>query len=443
MRNVIVVRAILALAAAAGAVSPDIARGLVIRAVAIDRDTPSRLVVAVSGTGLIRSVDSGRTWASAGPGIVGEVWAMTSAGSGVFFAATDSGVYRSLDGAATWSRVFAGGPDYSIAAAPSSDLVVYAAGPQGLVRSFDRGETWTPGGLGLPAGSQFLGVDAASASIAYAVSGAGLFRTEDAGASWVQTPFPLPVFGIGGVLTAAFDPRRTGTLYVSHVICAFGCITRLLSTSDGGQTQGEILASSRIPSVSVDDASVLFASTLSELRRSRDGGATFETVGAEIPIESGASPFPIPILVSSPRSPLTIAATSTGQLWATEDRGTTWRRLAEPGALCDPSPGVLCLGAGRFRVTAEFRAGDTVPASAFPVAITSDAGAFWFFSPNNLEVVVKIVDGRAFNDRFWVFIAGLSDVAYTVAVTDLETGAIRSYVNAPGELASRSDTNAF
>jgi photosystem II stability/assembly factor-like uncharacterized protein len=429
---------ILALGAWIG--SPAVSSGLVIRAVAIDRDEPSHLVVSVAGKGLVRSEDSGRTWLPAGSGISDEVTAIVSAGAGTLVAGTKSGVYRSLDGGTTWTHVLAAGAAVALAAAPSSDSVLYATGDFVFARSIDRGATWTTGAPGLPSRMPFLGVDAADPSTVYAVASGVLFRSRDAGSSWAPTPFPLPTYGLGGVSGAAFDPRRPGTLYAVDVICGLGCVAELLSTTDGGETQSQVWNSSRIPSVSVDDASTLFASTLTELLRSRDGGASFERIGSEIPFEVGSSPFPITILVSSPRSPMTVAATSTGQLWASEDHGSSWRRLAETGSLCDVEPVLLCLGGGRFRATVHF---GTSNDSAFPIRMTSDAGGFWFFSPNNVEVVVKVVDGRAFNGRFWVFVAGLSDVRYVVTVTDLETGAVREYVNAAGELASRSDTAAF
>jgi hypothetical protein len=54
-----------------------------------------------------------------------------------------------------------------------------------------------------------------------------------------------------------------------------------------------------------------------------------------------------------------------------------------------------------------------------------------------------VVDGRAFNGRFWVFYGALSDVEYTINVTDTETGAGRAYFNPSGQLASVADTAAF
>jgi hypothetical protein len=57
--------------------------------------------------------------------------------------------------------------------------------------------------------------------------------------------------------------------------------------------------------------------------------------------------------------------------------------------------------------------------------------------------MVKIVDGRAVNGRFWFFYGSLSNVQYTITVTDTVTGAVKTYQNPSGNLASVADTSAF
>ena len=75
--------------------------------------------------------------------------------------------------------------------------------------------------------------------------------------------------------------------------------------------------------------------------------------------------------------------------------------------------------------------------------LTSDTGGFWFFDASNTELMIKILDGRALNGHFWVFAGALSDVGYTITVTDTQTGKSKVYRNAPHQLASRADTTAF
>ena len=75
--------------------------------------------------------------------------------------------------------------------------------------------------------------------------------------------------------------------------------------------------------------------------------------------------------------------------------------------------------------------------------MTTDTGYFWFFSSNNVEIVIKAVDGRPVNGFFWVFYGALSDVEYTITVTDTVTGLVKPYSNMQGHLASVADTSAF
>jgi hypothetical protein len=53
----------------------------------------------------------------------------------------------------------------------------------------------------------------------------------------------------------------------------------------------------------------------------------------------------------------------------------------------------LCLSNGRFSVTASFRVASTDTATlATAVSLTGDSGYFWFFGPNNVELVVKVLN---------------------------------------------------
>lgn len=116
---------------------------------------------------------------------------------------------------------------------------------------------------------------------------------------------------------------------------------------------------------------------------------------------------------------------------------------AAGAAECPPDETRLCLQEGRFQVQVSWTDHDGNSGEGQACGITGDTGAFWFFSPANLEVMIKVLDGRAVNGHFWVFYGALSDVRYTITVTDTATGAERTYANAPGQLASRADTDAF
>lgn len=118
-------------------------------------------------------------------------------------------------------------------------------------------------------------------------------------------------------------------------------------------------------------------------------------------------------------------------------------RSTAPGCGGDPET-TLCLQDLRFALTLDWRdprSGDT--GTGHPVDLTGDTGAFWFFDPDNLEMMVKVIDGRPVNDHFWLFYGSLTDVEFTLTVTDRETGVERIFSKEPFVFGSEGDTTAF
>jgi hypothetical protein len=72
-----------------------------------------------------------------------------------------------------------------------------------------------------------------------------------------------------------------------------------------------------------------------------------------------------------------------------------------------------------FGVALEFEhpAGSGLVNPAHGVGLTPESGYFWFFNPVNAEVTVKILDGRAVNGRYWVFLSSMTDRKFTATVT--------------------------
>ncbi len=112
---------------------------------------------------------------------------------------------------------------------------------------------------------------------------------------------------------------------------------------------------------------------------------------------------------------------------------------------CVPGPAVLCLLGGRFRVEATWRDAQGDAGAGMAAGCPADgSGLFWFFSPDNWEMMVKAIDGCAVNQRYWVFLAATTDVGYTLTVTDTRTGAMQRYENPYGHAAPAvDDTSAF
>lgn len=111
---------------------------------------------------------------------------------------------------------------------------------------------------------------------------------------------------------------------------------------------------------------------------------------------------------------------------------------------CVADATTLCLNDDRFRVGVRWEAGNK-SGSGKAVKLTGDTGYFWFFSENNVEVVIKVLNGCSIGEgAYWVFIGGLTDVRVELEVEDVESGESKTWVNEAGNLfVPVIDTEAF
>ncbi len=98
---------------------------------------------------------------------------------------------------------------------------------------------------------------------------------------------------------------------------------------------------------------------------------------------------------------------------------------------------------GRFRAELDWSDSQGNSGRGRAAALTQEAGYFWFFRSGNVEVVLKVLDARALNGCFWVFGGSMSNVGYTISVTDTETQELGTYVNPQGQFSNIGDTFAF
>ncbi len=131
-----------------------------------------------------------------------------------------------------------------------------------------------------------------------------------------------------------------------------------------------------------------------------------------------------------------------------EDIG--WSLLSGPGG-CTPGATTLCLPASdRFQVTVDWSTaqgggqsgtGNAIPLD--PISITK-GGIFAFTDLQNPEFLVKVLDGCAINNRWWVFFAATTNVGFTLTVTDTDTNQTVVYTNPDQNPANAvTDTQAF
>jgi hypothetical protein len=107
----------------------------------------------------------------------------------------------------------------------------------------------------------------------------------------------------------------------------------------------------------------------------------------------------------------------------------------------------LCLNT-RFAVTGKWRTNPTpgtpTDGNAQVVGSNTTSGVFWFFSADNWEVMLKVINGCGLNNRYWYFSAATTNVFYRIEVIDVLRGEQKIYFNYPGPPAPAvTDTSAF
>jgi hypothetical protein len=108
--------------------------------------------------------------------------------------------------------------------------------------------------------------------------------------------------------------------------------------------------------------------------------------------------------------------------------------VAESAFTVVPAGPVLSLRQGRFLVRAEWSAPGFGQGSAQAMPLTDESGYFTFFNANNVELIVKVLNGCPVNQRYWVFMAGLTNVGVTIFVEDTLTGHQEIYSNPVGQV---------
>jgi len=125
--------------------------------------------------------------------------------------------------------------------------------------------------------------------------------------------------------------------------------------------------------------------------------------------------------------------------------GGTFSDSGSTGCHNPPDAASLFLHQGRFAadvVWRDFDGNHGIGRAGAPAA--DGSGLFWFFSPQNWELLVKVIDACALNHRFWVFAAATTNVGYSLSVTDTLTGRTARYENPLGRRSPAiTDTSAF
>ncbi|MGH9362848.1 MAG: Calx-beta domain-containing protein, partial [Thermoanaerobaculia bacterium] len=102
---------------------------------------------------------------------------------------------------------------------------------------------------------------------------------------------------------------------------------------------------------------------------------------------------------------------------------------ATPGP-CLETGGAICINNDRFLVEVDWRtATNSGIGTGVPLSFAPDSGVLYFFSPSNLEMLIKVLDACPLNNRYWVFFAATTNVEFTLTVTDTKVGKVKTYFN--------------
>ena len=399
-----------------------------------------------------RSLDGGTTWQSYGLNPPYGLYAVTAGATSTVYVGGSSGdngaVLSSVDAGAHWalastipnpnegfapSAVIIG----SLFGDPTNSAVVYA-GIRHIVaftglnefetfeRSADGGHTWNA--TTLPVGtyqSVDLAIDPENASVLLAAVSGGIFdepqavyRSADSGISWTTVnSLPSPIYSV------RFDPRASNVAY------ALGT-GGFYESTDGGVTFA-IVSSSFADGfrlvVSPTHSGRFFAiggNYGNDVLASVDGGVTWSPLGEGLP----------------PQGLWDLAIDSNGtHLYAASTSGVYVLNINHTLTLNAAHPFTITLTAtdqrtGRTGAGAATKANDLWGYFSVP-AITGN--------PNNPEVFVKMLDGTALNGSYWFFYGGLTNLQYTLTVTEVATGHQKTYTNPAGSECGGSDTAAF
>jgi hypothetical protein len=381
------------------------------------------------GGSIFVSPDGGRTFLKNARDFGMAVTSIVQDSAAVLYAATPENISRSDDGGATWQVTDSSPPRYigPLLADPTSPGLLYAGTTDGVYRSIDSGTNWALLSTGLAHSSvTSLAISSDGRVLRAATAGAGVFELD----LQVVAPSCVPTY---------------------HRLCFLGdryAVELSARKGDGPSNPGLAHALG-------DRAgyfSLPFATgdpDLPEVAVKILPDGTFGAPGAPF-FYSSLTTLPYVLRVTDTVTGRTETYTSHPDAplcgGASLPFGESGSQAAQRSAPAEPAGSLSLLG-GRFTVTLQARrandgrtadgvlvaSGDVYGIFSLP-AITGDA--------TFPEVVVKMIDARSFAGAFWFFQSSLTNLDYTLTVTDSVTGAVRTY-GSGAPFCGDADTAAF
>lgn len=343
-----------------------------------------------------------------------------------------------------------------------TEVAAVTAFAQGIGVSQDDGRTWTSTrGHGIPSGDTSPTVARLARSPIHPdrvyLGGRSLNTSPDGGHSWQPVAVRSssdPTLNIVDVAVSPVDDREIWTLWKDgkvYVSADTGSTWQERSPPGGSRAGLRISAGAAKRTA----YALLSGTTGARLFRTRDGGLTWDDISRDLP------EVVLNAVLADPRAPGRLLVATDAGVALSPDEGETWQDASAglPGTVvfdlcldpisgrlaaatygrgvwelkspqpCTPGGTALCLNANRFKVEVAWQTPDGKTGTGVPVALTTDSGYFWFFAASNVELLVKVLDGCGFNQHYWVFAGGLTNVQTLLTVTDTATGAVKTYAN--------------
>ena len=293
---------------------------------------PPQGVLEVSGNGAA-FVNAGlNASTSANVGNLGITAVAASSDGMMVIISASSGSYRSADGGATWKPTATALPSaIALAVDPVNSSNAYAIGPSGeFFLSSNGGVNWLPvaGPQNLqvyqaPQGPASIAINPQNPATLYVCSNGNVYRSADSAQSWqlLSIPFASGPSGQYPVSDFALAASQPNVLYVTastEYVAA-----PLFTSTDGGSTWtagANVNAPSSTAVLSVDPtnpSTVWVAATDGTVKKSTDGGVTFQTITA-----LGSNPK-VSVAID-PANPMRVYAATYTNVFETSDGGTTW-----------------------------------------------------------------------------------------------------------------------
>ncbi len=307
------------------------------------------ILVGTIGQGVMMSADDGAGWtrASVGQGMHSDsiVRALVSdpRSPEVVYAGTDMGLYRSDDGGAKWRLLetpMKGSMVWSMAIDPVDPNIVFAGtgtpSTPGIYRSIDAGKSWEhrpmeiaeecPNvGIPRPTGIAVDPTDHRKVWVGLEVDGPR--RSNDGGDTWTKVNGAIPNPDVHNVLVAAGPPKAVFVVVNDDI----------WRSTDDGKTWQPARARETFPwhyprgiAVKPNDPKTVFLTLgdatpgrVGTVMRSRDAGATWESLG--FPVQPNSAIWTVSIPAAEPD--LMFAASRYGYLYRSDDGGDSWRKL--------------------------------------------------------------------------------------------------------------------